>query len=112
MTKDDILRFIKEIYGKLAELHSAIEQFPDTMQASQANPSPESGAEITIPTRSQAMLFVDKTKLRPVVTKSFAEMNIYGESIGAENVQAMIAACGVRPEDNAFSRGIVEMREK
>ena len=47
-----------------------------------------------------------------MVTKSFEGMNIRGEPIGAESVQAMIAASGVRPEDNAFSRGIVEIREE
>jgi hypothetical protein len=40
------------------------------------------------------------------------EMGISGEPIGAEKVQEMIAACGVKPEDNEFSRGIVEMREE
>ena len=44
--------------------------------------------------------------------KSFEEMNIRSELIGAESVQAMIAASGVRPEDSAFCRGIAEMREE
>jgi hypothetical protein len=72
---------------------------------------PEQGRDNTVPERSRVVQFVDKAQLRPVLTKSFEEMNIRGEPVGAENVQAMIAACGVRPEDNAFSRGIVEMRE-
>ena len=40
------------------------------------------------------------------------EMGIEGEPIGAEKVQQMIAACGFKPEDNEFSRGIIEMREE
>jgi hypothetical protein len=56
--------------------------------------------------------FVDKEKLRPVIAQAFEEMGIRGEPIGAEKVQAMIAACGVKPEDNAFSQGIIEMREE
>ena len=56
--------------------------------------------------------FVDKEKLRPVIAQAFAEMGIRGEPIGAEKVQAMIAACGVKPEENAFSQGIIEMREE
>lgn len=111
MTKDIILRLIEEIDCKLAELRRAVEQFPDRREASQAGPLPEQGRENTAPERSRVMQFVDKAQLRPVLTKSFGEMNIRGEPVGAENVQAMIAACGVRPEDNAFSRGIVEMRE-
>jgi hypothetical protein len=93
-------------------LRRAIEQLPETLEASQAGSLPEPGRENTVLIRSQVVQFVDKAKLRPVVTKSFEEMNIRGEPIGAENVQAMIAACGVRAEDNAFSRGIVEMREE
>jgi hypothetical protein len=112
MTKDDILRSIEEICGQLAELHRVVEQLPDTVQASQVSPLPEPGRESTGPARSRVMLLVDKATLRSVVTKSFGEMNIHGEPIGAENVQSMIAACGVRPEDNALSRGIVEMREE
>jgi hypothetical protein len=46
------------------------------------------------------------------VAKAFAEMGITEKPIGAEKVQEMIAACGVKPEDNEFSRGIIEMREE
>lgn len=112
MTKDEILRCIEEISGKLVELQRAVEQLPDTVQASQVRPLPEPGRENPVPARSRVMQLADKATLRSVVTKSFGEMNIHGEPIGAENVQSMIAACGVRPEDNAFSRGIVEMREE
>jgi hypothetical protein len=44
--------------------------------------------------------------------KAFADLGITGEAIGPEKVQAMIAASGIRPEDNEFSRGIIEMREE
>jgi len=40
------------------------------------------------------------------------EMGIEGKPIGPEKVQQMIAACGFNPEDNEFSRGIIEMREE
>jgi len=56
--------------------------------------------------------FVDKHKLRPLVASIFSAMGVRGEPIGAERVQEMIAACGVRPEDNLFSRGVIEMREE
>jgi hypothetical protein len=110
MTKDEILRCIEEISGKLVELQRAVEQLPDAVQASQVRPLPEPGRENPVPARSRVMQLADKAMLRSVVTKSFGEMNIHGKPIGAENVQAIIAACGVRPEDNTFSRGIVEMR--
>lgn len=44
--------------------------------------------------------------------KAMEQMGIRGEPIGAEKVQEIIAACGIKPEDNEFSRGIVEMREE
>lgn len=57
-------------------------------------------------------LFVDKAKLRPIVDRTFEEMGICGTPIDAEELQKMIAACGVKPEDNIFSRGIIEVREE
>jgi hypothetical protein len=45
-------------------------------------------------------------------TKAMEQMGIRGEPVGAVRLQAMIAAAGVKPEDNEFSRGLVEMREE
>ena len=59
-----------------------------------------------------ARVRLQKEKLRPIVAEVFERMSIRGEPIGAENVQKMIAACGIKPEDNEFSRGIIEMREE
>jgi len=39
-------------------------------------------------------------------------MGIRGQPIGAAKVQEIIATCGVKPETNAFSQGIIEMREE
>src|SRR5437870_1975508 len=44
--------------------------------------------------------------------RAMARMGIHGQPIGAERLQQMIASSGVRPEDNEFSRGIIEMREE
>ncbi len=40
------------------------------------------------------------------------EMGISGEPVGAEKLQEMMIAEGINPEDNDFSRGIIEMREE
>jgi hypothetical protein len=56
--------------------------------------------------------FVNKQDLQALVAKAFEEMGIHGKPIGAEKVQEMIAACGVKPEDSIFSREIIEMREE
>ena len=44
--------------------------------------------------------------------KAMMKMGIHGESIGVQRLREMIAACGFRPEDNAFSQGLIEMREE
>lgn len=40
------------------------------------------------------------------------EAGISGTPIGAEALRARMLASGIKPEDNAFSRGIIEMREE
>jgi DNA-binding transcriptional regulator LsrR (DeoR family) len=40
------------------------------------------------------------------------EMGISGEPVGPEKLREMMLADGVNPEDNQFSRGIIEMREE
>lgn len=58
-----------------------------------------------------ARIRADNEQLLPLIDKIFEEMGIMGEPIGAEKVQELIADCGVKPEDNLFSRGIIKMRE-
>lgn len=42
----------------------------------------------------------------------FAALGISSESVEVEAAQQRMLADGVRPEDNAFSRGIIEIREE
>src|SRR5689334_5903520 len=42
----------------------------------------------------------------------FAALGVSGELVQAEDAQRRMLAEGVCPEDNAFSRGILEMREE
>jgi len=44
--------------------------------------------------------------------KAMEQMGIRGEPIGAEKLQQMLLAEGIKPEDNILSRGIIEMREE
>jgi acetylornithine deacetylase/succinyl-diaminopimelate desuccinylase-like protein len=59
-----------------------------------------------------ARVRAENEQLRPLIDKVFEEMGIVGEPIGAERVQELVAACGVKPEENLFSRGIIEMRQE
>ena len=54
----------------------------------------------------------NQAAISAAVADAFARMGVSGRPIGAEKVQAMVAACGFQPEDNEFSRGIIAMREE
>ena len=112
MTKAAILRCIGEMESKLAELRAAVEKLPEAAETTSAGLLTAQGGEDIAVERPRTIRFVDKHQLRPLVGKTFDEMGIRGEPIGAEKVQEMIVACGVRPEDNLFSRGVVETREE
>ena len=88
-----ILRYLEELEGKLAELRRVVEGGP--------------GLEMLRGVRS-----VDKEGLAPLIDWAFRGMGIQDQPIGPERVQELIAACGVRPEMNAFSRGLIGMREE
>jgi hypothetical protein len=44
--------------------------------------------------------------------KAMEEMGIRGEPVSPEKLREMMRADGIKPEDNEFSRGIIEMREE
>ena len=98
VTIDTIQEKLEKIEGEIALLRAQINQW----LAQQERPSAP----------KPIMQFVDKTKLRPLTAKSFEEMGIHGKPIDAEELQKMVITCGVKPEDNLFSRGIIEMREE
>jgi hypothetical protein len=112
MAKISILQCVQAIESKLVELRRVAEQLPEVTESISDS---SSYAQESIDTKMEhlpAVQFVDKTRLRPVIARAFAEMGIHGAPIGAEKVQEMIAACGVQPETNTFSQGIIEMREE
>jgi hypothetical protein len=54
----------------------------------------------------------DHAAVSAAAAKAYAEMGISGEPVGVERLREMMLACGIKPEDNEFSRGIIEMREE
>jgi hypothetical protein len=54
----------------------------------------------------------NQAAIAAVWSGALAELAITGKPVGAEKVQEMMAACGIRPEENEFSRGIIELREE
>lgn len=54
----------------------------------------------------------ENERMLPILNRAFDKMGIVGEPIGAEKLQEMMIASGINPEDNLFSRAIIEMREE
>jgi hypothetical protein len=111
MTKSTLLRWLDEVASKLGEMRMALERLPDAEENFGDRVTDQKSKEVAAD-RLRTVHFVDKEKLRPTVDNAFAAMGVRGEPIGAEKVQEMIAACGVKPEDNILSRGIIDMREE
>jgi hypothetical protein len=111
MTKSTLLRCLDEVTSKLEEMRVALAQLPDA-EDSLDEPVVNHRSKGIATDRLRTVRFVNKEELRPIVDNAFAAMGVRGEPIGAEKVQEMIAACGVRPEDNILSRGIIDMREE
>ena len=62
--------------------------------------------------RAARMTALEMPAAAAVFAKWLEEMGIKGEPIPAEKLREMIAAEGVKPEDNEFSRALIEMREE
>ncbi len=111
MTKSTLLRWLDDVTNKLREMRIVLERLPDAEERLDERATNHKSQERAT-NQLCSVRFVNKEKLRPIVDSAFAAMGVRGEPIGAEKVQAMVAACGVRPEDNLLSRGIIDMREE
>jgi hypothetical protein len=63
------------------------------------------------PERARAAT-VNLDEFRAGFAKALAGMGVRGKPIGAQKLQQMMLAAGIRPEENQFSRAIIEMREE
>jgi len=76
----------------------------------------EQGAHEETPAARGARLLAqarhDKAQLQVGVAKAFVEMGVHGAPVLPAQLRQMIAACGMQPEENVCSRGIIEMREE
>jgi hypothetical protein len=100
VTLEELEKRIRALEREMAALRQLLERRP-------AEKAPaERGARLLREARA------NQAVISATVARAFAELAITGQPIGAEKVQEMVAACGFRPEDNEFSRGIVAMREE
>jgi len=94
MNRSTLMRRIEELERELAELRKAL-----------AGETPPPAEKEFRPTRG-----LNKEELRDSIDRAFQEMGVRARPIGAEKVQQLLLAGGVKPEENAFSREIVAMR--
>lgn len=98
---------LEEVEKRLAALEREVAALRQLLERQPVSETPaERGARLLREARA------NQAGISAAVAKAFAEMGITGTPIGAENVQKMVAACGFKPEDNEFSRGIIAMREE
>src|SRR5260370_15350050 len=50
--------------------------------------------------------------INAAIAKAYAEMGIVCQAIDAKKLRELFLAHGIKPEENAFSRGIIDMREE
>jgi hypothetical protein len=99
-TLEELERRIIRVEQELARLQQLVEKPPQTETPA------ERGAQLLREAqRNQATISA-------AIAQAFAEMGITGEPVGAEKVQEMMRACGIQPDANAFSQGIIAMREE
>jgi hypothetical protein len=99
-TFEDLEKRVAALEEEVARLGQLLQPNPVAMTPA------ERGAELL------RLAKANQPAISAAVAKAFAEMGITAEPIGAEKVQEMMAACGIKPEDNEFSREIIAMREE
>lgn len=62
---------------------------------------------------SVAALFADKREIQRLVAEQSSRMQIPDDPTATpQQARKMMLALGIRPQDNEFSRGIIEAREE
>ncbi|MGH9845022.1 MAG: hypothetical protein ACREEM_40420 [Blastocatellia bacterium] len=101
----NVVQLEEKLMWLQAKVGEALQQVKEIKLAQRLTPEERRAARIE---RVRA----ENEKLRPLLDKVFDSLSATNKPIGAEKVQELVAACGVDPEDNSFSRGIIEMREE
>jgi hypothetical protein len=99
-TLDELEQRVAQMEQELARLRQVVDQ------PSHVETPAERGAWLLEQARRE------KPQLRAQVAKALEEMGIRGKPVPPEKLREMMIEAGVRPEDNLFSRGIIEMREE
>jgi hypothetical protein len=98
---------IEDVEKRLSRLEEEVASLRQLLTRHPVEETPaERGARLLREARA------NQPALSAAVAKAFADMGIVGEPIGVEKVREMMIACGIKPEDNEFSRAIIAMREE
>jgi hypothetical protein len=98
---------LEELEKRVTALEQAVADWRGQNPAPPENETKEERIKRFLRSRS-----CDQAGLSAAWEKWFADMGITAKPIGAEKLQEMLLAEGLDPNDNSFSRGIIEMREE
>ncbi len=98
---------LEDLEKRVAALEQAVAEMRPREPAPPANETREEKVR-----RILREVCVDPVAHRARWEKVFAEMGITDEPVGPEKLREMFLAEGHDPNDNSFSRGIIEMREE
>ena len=98
-TLEELEKRVMHIEQELAHLHQLL-----------GKPSTETPAERGARLLCEAQ--ASQVAINAAVAKAFEKMGITDEPVSTEKLRAMMAECGVKAGDNAFSSAIIAMREE
>ena len=98
---------VKELAKRVSELEQEVARLRELVEKKPREETPaERGARLLREAKAS------QAAISAAVAKAFEQMGITGEPVGVEKLREMMIASGIKPEDNVFSRGIIEMREE
>jgi hypothetical protein len=99
-TLEELEMRVVQIERELARLRHRVESLPH-----EETPA-ERGARLLREAKAS------QAAIGAAVAKAYAEIGITGEPVGPETLREMMAACGVKAEENVFTREIIAMRDE
>lgn len=100
LTLEDVEKRLMTIEQEMKHLRQILEK----------KPAEETPVECSAPLWREAI--ANQPLISAAVEKAFQEMGITGPPVGHEKLQKMMEECGIRPENNEFSREIIAMRDE
>ncbi|MDE0316420.1 MAG: hypothetical protein OXI67_05970 [Candidatus Poribacteria bacterium] len=100
----ELLIKIEQLEWDLAEVKKELEKLQAPLMKS-LTPEEYQAARL-------ARVRAQNERRRPLIEKALGKPNSDVESLSAEEIQQLLLEEGIKPEDNLFSRAIIEEREK